>query len=151
MEGVAKQFILFSDVVASRFEDSTGGLEDLTGSNENDRNIEEGHMMFRATCYTFVKYPTTVMPWLLILPISKGVNDGILEGVDVNLSNIVGDNGFAKELGPTSSTLSMNLGRSKENVANTKNYDKAKDHCISSSQTHQFFVTQESVDVIERL
>ncbi|XP_022868186.1 protein FAR1-RELATED SEQUENCE 1-like [Olea europaea var. sylvestris] len=52
---------------------------------------------------------------------------------------------------PTSSTLSLKCSRPEENVVNTKNADKVEDHCISSSQTHQLFVTQESVDLIERL
>ncbi|CAA2961107.1 Hypothetical predicted protein, partial [Olea europaea subsp. europaea] len=36
MEGFAEQFLSFPDVVAGRFEDTTG-------SNENDRYIEGGH------------------------------------------------------------------------------------------------------------
>ncbi|CAA3023730.1 Hypothetical predicted protein [Olea europaea subsp. europaea] len=108
-----------------------------TGSNENDRNIDGGSH--------------DVSGYMVAEIADRGVNDGILEEVDVNSSNIMGDDGLAKEMVLASSTLSMKPGRLKENVANTKNDDEANDHFISSSQTHQLFVTQENVDVIERL
>ncbi|CAA2960921.1 probable metal-nicotianamine transporter YSL7 [Olea europaea subsp. europaea] len=125
MEGLAEQFFSFSDVVASRVEDEIGGVADTTGSNENDRYIEGG----------------SVSDNMLAEITDHGVDDDILEGVDVKSSNIVGDDGLANQMVPTSSTLSLKCSRLEENVVNTKNDDKAEDHCISSSQTHQLFVS----------
>ncbi|CAA3027482.1 Hypothetical predicted protein [Olea europaea subsp. europaea] len=52
---------------------------------------------------------------------------------------------------PTNSTVSMRCSRLKGNVENTTNIEEVQDHNVSSSQTHQIFGTQESVDYIRCL
>ncbi|CAA2961706.1 probable metal-nicotianamine transporter YSL7 [Olea europaea subsp. europaea] len=82
MEGLAEQFFSFPDVVAGRVEDEIGGVADTTGSNENDRYIEGG----------------SVLDNMLAEITDHGVDDDILERVDVKSSNTVGDDGLANQM-----------------------------------------------------